>query len=209
MERAGGAVGRSGGFGSQSEAGFRVSSSILHRVASGEDGALKDCMEQYSGLVWSLARRMLYDRAEAEDAVQDIFVDVWKNAERFDESIASEQTFVATIARRRLIDRLRKRGRRPASEPLHEATKSTDDVTGEQTWISEEARIASKAMETLSEEQQRCLRLSIFQGLTHESISESTGLPLGTVKTHIRRGLIRVREALASHESAGAEGASS
>jgi len=192
-----------------SEAVARVGSSILQRVAKGEDGALKDCMEQYGGLVWSLARRMLYDRAEAEDAVQDIFVDLWKNADRFDESIAAEQTFVATIARRRLIDRLRKRGRRPSSEPLHDSTESaTDGETGDQVWVTEEARVASKAMEGLSEDQQRCLRLSIFQGLTHESISESTGLPLGTVKTHIRRGLIRVREALANRESASAGGAS-
>ena len=75
--------------------------------AAGDRDAIQDCMKAYGGLVWSLARRMLNDPEEAEDIVQGIFVDVWKNAERFDPNRASETTFVAMIARRRIIDKVR------------------------------------------------------------------------------------------------------
>jgi RNA polymerase sigma-70 factor (ECF subfamily) len=85
-----------------------VAQAILKRIAAGDKTAVQDCLDSYGGLVWSLARRMSPNTNEAEDAVQEIFIDVWKNAARFDESQSSETTFVAMIARRRLIDRLRK-----------------------------------------------------------------------------------------------------
>ncbi len=77
--------------------------SILNRIASGDKTAVKDCLKQYSGLVWSLAKRMLPDQNDAEDAVQDIFIDVWKNAGRFDENQSSETTFVAIKKRVRVV----------------------------------------------------------------------------------------------------------
>ncbi len=89
-----------------------TTTAVLQRVAEGDPGAVNDCIEQFGGLVWSLARKLCPDRAEAEDAVQEIFVSVWKSAERYDASMGSEATFIATIARRRLIDRARKRQRR-------------------------------------------------------------------------------------------------
>jgi len=87
--------------------------SILERVAQGDPSAPAECIDRFSGLVWSLARRLCASASDAEDAVQEIFIDVWKSAGRFDPSIASETTFVAMIARRRLIDRGRRRMRRP------------------------------------------------------------------------------------------------
>ena len=87
--------------------------SILERVARGDPGAPAACIERFRGLVWSLARRLCANASDAEDAVQEIFIDVWKSASRFDPAIASETTFVAMIARRRLIDRGRRRMRRP------------------------------------------------------------------------------------------------
>ena len=85
-----------------------VAQTILQRIASGDSLAVQECLDTYGGLIWSLARRMLPDVNEAEDAVQEIFIEIWKTAERFDESKSSETTYVAMIARRRLIDRLRK-----------------------------------------------------------------------------------------------------
>ncbi len=170
--------------------------SILQRVAAGEPGAINECLTRFHGLVWSLARRLGAGPADAEDAVQEIFIDLWKSAERFDPSIASETTFVAMIARRRLIDRGRRRMRRPESA-LIEETVTAPDAPPDRTEISEAAKVAEAAMAQLRPEQQRVLQLAIHHGCSHEQIAASTGLPLGTVKTHARRGLIRLRQALA------------
>lgn len=173
---------------------------ILPRVAAGEAGAVEAFMDRYSGLVWTLARRMFSDRHTAEDVVQDIFVDIWRHASRFDASMGSEATFVATITRRRLIDQLRRKKRRHSGPSIDESggvvAVERRDVA-DRPILSEEAAVARQVLSELSEDQQRVLQLSIFHGQSHERIAEATGLPLGTVKTHARRGLIRVREALA------------
>ena len=87
-------------------------------VAGGDAGAVRECLDAYGGLVWSLARRLSPGEAEAEDAVQEIFIELWSKAGRYDEGRASETTFVAMIARRRLIDRWRQRGRRLDEDAL-------------------------------------------------------------------------------------------
>jgi len=168
---------------------------ILERVARQEPGAVDEMMKRFGGLVWSLARRTCPDATEAEDAVQEIFVEIWRTAGRFDSSIAGEATFVAMIARRRLIDRTRRRTRRPQSVALQE---STSDPTPEddRPEILEQAGVASEAFEQLRPEQQQVLRLAIHHGRSHEQIATTTGMPLGTVKTHARRGLIRLRQLL-------------
>ena len=93
-----------------------MAEAILHRITQGDQTAVQDCLKKYGGLVWSLARRMSANTDDAEDAVQEIFIDVWKNAARFDESQSSETTFIAMIARRRLIDRLRYTNRRISAD---------------------------------------------------------------------------------------------
>ena len=121
---------------------------------------------------------------------------MWKSAARFDPSIASESTFVATIARRRLIDRGRRRQRRIDAAIIPEAAQPEAEPTPDLSERNEQAGRATAALEQLRPEQQRILQLSIYHGRSHEEISRSTGLPLGTVKTHARRGLIRLREIL-------------
>ncbi len=156
-------------------------------------------MDRYGGLVWSLARRFLYSSNEAEDAVQEIFLDLWKHAGRFDPNVAAEATYVAMIARRRLIDRVRKRTRR-GNRPVQLDEEAINSPAREGTdtgSLTEDAQRAAVALERLSPQQQRVLRLSIMHGLSHEKIAAATDLPLGTVKTHARRGLIRVRQLLA------------
>lgn len=173
--------------------------SILGCVASGDPDAVRACMDRYSGLVWSLARRFCFNPTDAEDAVQEIFLDLWKSAARFDAQVASEATFIAMIARRRLIDRRRRASRagRVASVEINTIRVQSERGGGGgdgRLERQEEAMRAAEAIEKLRPEQQRVLRLSVYQGLSHERIAEATGLPLGTVKTHVRRGLIRVRE---------------
>jgi RNA polymerase sigma-70 factor (ECF subfamily) len=146
-----------------------------------------------------LARRFCYgNQSDAEDAVQEIFLDLWKSAARFDPGVAAEATFIAMIARRRLIDRRRRLSRTPDMTDVSlvsPAANSEDPESRPET--IENASRAAKALASLRPEQQRVLRLSIYQGLSHEKIAEAMGMPLGTVKTHARRGLIKLRELLA------------
>jgi RNA polymerase sigma factor (sigma-70 family) len=167
----------------------------------GDRTAVQDCMKAYGGLVWSLARRMLNNSDEAEDAVQEIFVDIWKTAAKFDPIQASETTFVAMIARRRLIDRLRHASRRISADSIDDLLAEPSDGSEGKVQKSLEAAQAAKALDALRPEQRQVLKLSIIQGLSHQEISDATGMPLGTVKTHARRGILQAREILGLGES--------
>lgn len=173
-----------------------VSQTILKRISEGDQAAVQECLKTYGGLVWSLARRMLRNSDDAEDAVQEIFVDIWKNADRFDPSQASETTFVAMIARRRLIDRIRFAQRRISADSLEDVLAEPVDQSNENLQTAVEAREAFKALKELRPEQRQVLQLSIIHGLSHQEIADATGMPLGTVKTHARRGLLQAREFL-------------
>jgi RNA polymerase sigma-70 factor, ECF subfamily len=169
--------------------------SLLARVGAGDPGAVREVLSRYGGLVWSIAKR--FEPSEAEDAVQEIFLDLWKSAGRYDAALGSEATFIATIARRRLIDRRRSRRRRPqdtgqvADVVLEEvASDGTSPAT------SAEASKAAHALDKLRPEQRQVLVLSTCHGLSHGEIAAQTGMPLGTVKAHARRGLISIRAAL-------------
>jgi RNA polymerase sigma-70 factor (ECF subfamily) len=170
---------------------------LLGRVAAGDPTAMEACLDRYGGLVWSIARRLATTRTDAEDAVQEIFIELWRVADRYDATIASEPTFIATIARRRLIDRRRREGRRPDTTPWTEEL-ATPTGTSPPDWlqICEEAERARQSMGELSADQQRVLTLAIDGNCTQTEIAERLGLPLGTVKTHARRGLTRLRELL-------------
>ncbi|MDQ3323796.1 MAG: sigma-70 family RNA polymerase sigma factor [Acidobacteriota bacterium] len=178
-----------------------MAQTILKRIASGNKPAVQECLNTYGGLVWSLARRMLSNSEEAEDAVQEIFIDIWKNAERFDEAQASETTFVAMIARRRLIDRIRKRNRQPNVDSLEDILAEPTGSKDRDMQLCIEAQEAARAMKSLRPEQRQILHLSIVQGLSHQEIANTLSMPLGTVKTHARRGLMSVRETLSSGNS--------
>lgn len=181
----------------------QADASVLQRIAAGDENAVREAMDQYGALVWSLAKRMCRNRADAEDAVQDIFVSVWRSAERFDPNAGSEATFVAVIARRKLIDRLRARTRQPDVVALTDAAPGSEN-TVDRSELSEDARIAAEAFDELSQDQQRVLRLAVHHGCTHEQIATSLNMPLGTVKTHCRRGMIKIRESLQRRMANGA-----
>lgn len=173
-----------------------VEQTLLQRVADGDESAVSETLDRFGGLVWSLARRFCGDRSDIEDAVQDIFVDVWKSAPRYDPQVASEATFVAMIARRRLIDRRRKKKVQPDVDAFERRVEENASAVADSSYVSDEARRAAAALKSLRPDQQTVLRMSILHGLSHDQIAKATGLPLGTVKTHVRRGLIRLRETL-------------
>ena len=174
--------------------------SLLPRIAGGDQSAVPECISRYGGLIWTLARRRLASREDAEDAVQEIFIDLWRSADRFDPLVAEEITFVAMIARRRVIDRLRRCAGQPESASIDEVgavpDSSSDGRVGRRLELGEEARLADEHLAQLKPEEQRILRLSIYNSLSHAAIAEYTGLPLGTVKSHIRSGLDSLRQKL-------------
>ena len=171
------------------------STSLLQRIAAGDAAAVGECMDAYGNLVWSLARRFSESAADAEDATQEIFLEIWKSAGRYDPGRGKETTFIATIARRRLIDRMRAAGRRPDTEEYDESsptgyTAQSKDAAP----VAADVAAAQRALEQLRPDQREILVLGIVEGMTHSEIATRTGKPLGTVKTHMRRGLIRLRE---------------
>ena len=168
---------------------------LLPRVATGDAAAVRECLARYGGLVWALSRRFSASPMDAEDAVQEIFLDLWKSAGRFQPQLGSEVTFVATIARRRLIDRRRRLRRSPPTEILNDAIPNESAMPAD---LGAEAALAARALEQLRPEQRQVIILTTCHGLSHEEVAAYTGMPLGTVKAHSRRGLLVVREALAN-----------
>lgn len=169
--------------------------SLFERIAAGDASAVGQFMDTYSGLVWSLARRFTESAADAEDATQEIFLDIWKSAARYDTSMGKESTFIATIARRRLIDRMRANSRRPATQE-YDDTLSVDPETVDQNAgaVAVDVSAAQSALAKLNEKQREIVLMGVVEGMTHSEIATATGKPLGTVKTQMRRGLIKLRE---------------
>lgn len=180
-------------------------SSLLARASHGDDAAVRECLSRFGPIVWGLARRMSPTRADAEDAVQEIFLDLWEHGARHDPLRGSEEIFVAVVARRRLIDRRRKVLRRPVTDSIDAAPgdRGTSPEGSHDGGIetSAEAAMAARAMAGLRPEQREVLRLSVAEGLTHDEIAEHTGMPVGTVKAHARRGLIRIRKLLLGEDT--------
>lgn len=177
---------------------------LLARVADGEPGAVQACVDTFGAIVWSLALRSSRTREDAEDATQEIFTDLWRSAGRFNRSLSTAHGFVAMIARRRLIDRRRKQDRRPVLvtmpeglDPSHDGHERIDQRI--------RAREALRLLDELKPQQKRMLELSLVHGMSHSEIAGEMAIPLGTVKTGIRRGLASAR-ALAAQDDTRRDG---
>ena len=168
---------------------------ILPRLAAGEPRAMNVCIDRFGGLIWSIVRRSIGNATEAEDLVQEIFTEIWKKAGFYDPQTAPEATFIALVARRRTIDHLRRNGRQPNLEPL-EAAESLPAQTPPATPPSCDPEAVRSSVAALPEDTRELFRMHFEDGFTHPEIAEKTGLPLGTVKTRLRRGLIMLREHL-------------
>ena len=164
---------------------------LLPRVAVGDDAAVKECLRRYGRLVHALAWRYLGSDGDVEDACQDIFVALWKSAAAFDPERGTEVTFVALVARRRLIDRSRTPGTRPLP-----AFEEAPPPSGSALETFVDAKNAVAALSQCSEDQRQVIKLAAFQGLTHEEIAQELAIPVGTVKSHYARGIDRLKRAL-------------
>jgi RNA polymerase sigma factor (sigma-70 family) len=167
----------------------------LPDVAAGEPRAMNRCITRHGAIVWAIVRRYIKDTTETEDLVQEIFTEVWKKAASFDPAIAAESTFVGMIARRRAIDFLRRQGRQPGFETL-DAAKSLGHNPWESTTVPGDPEVVKSSLASLPDDTRELFHLFFENGFTHPEIAEKTGLPLGTIKTRLRRGLITLREQL-------------
>jgi len=170
---------------------------LLHAVARGDEGALARLYDQYRVILFGLLVRILNSREEAEDVLQEVFLQVWKRAKDFDQQRGRPFTWLVTLARSRAIDRIRQLGARQRladSAAQNASGEASDAVTD--TLHSEQREIVARALATLPEEQRHTLNLAYFEGLTQSEIAQKLGTPLGTVKTRMRSGMIKLRELL-------------
>jgi RNA polymerase sigma-70 factor (ECF subfamily) len=172
---------------------------VLLRIAAGEPRAMNACIAQYANLVWGITRRYIKD-ASAEDVVQEVFTEIWKKAASFDPELASEPTFIGLITRRRAIDSLRRKSRQPNFEPLLLAEEMPTPAPTLDSHACDPESVKSY-IAALSDDTRELFALFFDNGLTHPEIATKTGLPLGTVKTRLRRGLLLLRDQLRRGET--------
>lgn len=174
-----------------------LDSELLHAVARGDEAALASLYDRYRLILFGLILRILHSRPEAEDILQDVFIQVWKTAANFDESRGRPFTWLVTLARSRAIDRLRALGsrQRVADEAMQAAPESTSDSEAD-ALQSEQRGVVRAALKELPAEQREALVLAYFEGLTQTEIAARLGAPLGTIKTRMRSGMIKLRELL-------------
>lgn len=167
--------------------------SLMTGIESGQQEALSTLFDRYGSMVYSVALRVLKDPGDAEDVMQDIFIQIWKNPTSFVSGRGSLGGWLLVVARNRSIDVLRRR--KPYEDVELFALPGSNALTSEAERHVLLAKIRD-VVQSLPEEQKHSLELAFFEGLTHSEIAEKTGDPLGTVKTRIRLALITIRKAL-------------
>jgi len=178
---------------------------LMEAIKAGEASALQALYERYGRVVFGLCRRILGDPRDAEEATLDTFAQVWEQGDRYDPARASALSYLMTVARSRAIDRARALGRQRILLPeSDEALLAALDrgvpprPSALSALLSAESRSAVEdALRALPPEQREAVELAFFAGLSHREVAERLAAPLGTVKTRIRQGLLRLRDSLA------------
>lgn len=173
---------------------------LLQRVAAGDLQAFTQLYDEFSGLMFSLALRILRDRSQAEDVLQDVFLQIWNRAESYNSQLGKPITWMITLTRNRAIDRLRSnaRGQRLIEAALEHGIGTPQNTCGslESALRHEAATGVRRAMTQLPPEQREAIELAFFAGLTQTEVASALRQPLGTIKARIRRGMIRLRDLL-------------
>jgi len=170
----------------------------LRAVAGGDQGALREVYALTGAKLLGICIRILSDRDEAEDVLQDVFIAVWNRADRFDETRASPITWLAAIARNRAIDRLRQRGARPGALPIEAADAVEDEAPDAHVLLErgEEGARLQRCLGELDERSRTLITAAFLGGRTYDDLARSRLMPLGTVKSIVRRGLQRLKGCL-------------
>jgi RNA polymerase sigma-70 factor, ECF subfamily len=176
---------------------------LLRRVGQGDRKSFEDLYDRFSGVLFSTALQILNDHREAEDVVQDVFVQIWDKAKLYDAARGKPLTWAMTLTRNKAIDRLRSAQRRyRLQDQVEKETKVTSQValkdSSEEVEILEKSRLIRAAVMELSKEQREAIELAFFSGLTQNEIAQELNQPLGTVKARIRRGMLRLKEMIAT-----------
>lgn len=169
---------------------------LMRRVASGEEAAVTELYERFETLVYKVSRQLMPTKADAEDAVQEIFVRLWRTSDRYDPRRAKLVTWVMLIARRHLIDRLRRSAVRPFETSFESATSGPKDTKRPERFTQNDERNAQlfRRIEELPELQRTVIERAYLYGYTLREVSNQLNAPLGTVKSALSRGLMRLRE---------------
>ncbi|HEV7397462.1 MAG TPA: sigma-70 family RNA polymerase sigma factor [Pyrinomonadaceae bacterium] len=170
---------------------------LLHAIAKRDEAALASLYDRYRLILFGLLVRILGSREEAEDILQEVFIQVWRRAADFDAERGKPFTWLVTLARSRAIDRLRQLSARErlATASAQEAPPEASDAASD-TYRSEQKEIVAGALGQLPEDQKQTLLLAYFEGLTQTEIASRLNTPLGTIKTRMRTGMIKLRELL-------------
>ena len=174
---------------------------LIRRIASGDGDALTRLFDLCSPVALGLLVRILGDRAEAEEVLQEVFLQVWTQADRYDAARSSPRGWLLMLARSRALDRLRRREARRRREEVSAEEDARLLVEPEGTErleaVERQSRVSS-ALGALSPEQRRCIELAFYEGLTHTQIAERLKAPLGTVKSRILLGMSKLRQVLST-----------
>ncbi len=165
-------------------------------VAAGETASFERLYDAIVDNVFGLARRVVFDHDLAAEVAQEVMLEIWRNADRFDPSRGSVMTWVAVMTRRRAIDTVRSVAASRRREEAQPATPGSPDPVAEQVVESAERSELTRALSVLTEAQREAIDLAFFGGRTHREVAAVLGLPLGTVKTRIRDGLLKLGGAL-------------
>jgi RNA polymerase sigma-70 factor, ECF subfamily len=172
----------------------RAAADLVRAIARGDEVAFAALYDQYSHILFGLLLRILRSRAEAEDVLQEVFLQVWRQAASFDEERGRAFTWMVTLARSRALDRLRAVDERSVKEVPPDL--SGGESAEEAALRNEREEVVRRALATLPEEQRNNLLLAYLSGMSQTEIAEQTGQPLGTVKTRMRAGLKKLSELL-------------
>lgn len=166
---------------------------LLSRVRAGDQSAMTALFDSYSGVIYSVALRVLKDPGQAEDVMQDILMQVWRNPDGFVSERGTLGGWLVVVSRNRAIDSLRRRRPSDSVEDVVLVSRTNLASEAEQNLLMEKVR---SVVHVLPPDQKKSVELAFFDGLSHTEIAEQTGEPLGTVKTRIRLALITIRKAL-------------
>src|SRR4029078_7831811 len=176
---------------------------MVERIGRGDQSAFSALYDRLSRPLYSLALRMLGDAGDAQDALQDVFLQIWSRAGTYDPEQSSVFSWTVLLTRSRVIDRLRARGRRSRvvvasteDAPSADADASTAESAADTAEKNDEAARVRYVLNNLPSEQREVIELAFFEHLSHHEIAARLGQPLGTVKARIRRGLLKLRERL-------------